>query len=113
MFIPVNWMNQIRFGYNASSVNPIDSLVDNEIPILFIHGADDDYIRPQQSEWMYDLNKGERKELHLIPGAGHAHAWNVDPASYERIIAEFLEKNKKSETGNKNFFDKNILHREK
>ena len=100
MFIPVNWANRLRFGYNASAVNPIDSLVDNEIPILFIHGADDDYISPKQSEWMYDLNKGERKELHLIPGADHAHAWNVDPAAYERIIAEFLEKNQKSEIGN-------------
>ena len=90
MFIPVDWTNRIRFGYSASKVNPIDSLVDNEIPILFIHGANDDYIVPQQSEWMYELNKGERKELHLVPGAGHAHAWNVDPEAYERIIADFL-----------------------
>ncbi|MBQ6519303.1 MAG: alpha/beta hydrolase [Anaerolineaceae bacterium] len=96
MFIPVNWTNRIRFGYNASNVNPIDSLVDNEIPILFIHGAADDYVAPQQSEWMYDLNKGSQKELHLIPGAGHAHAWNVDPAAYERIIAEFIEKTSKN-----------------
>ena len=92
LFFPVDWMNRLRFGYNASKVNPIDSLVDNEIPILFIHGADDDYIAPQQSEWMYDLNKGTRKELHLIPGAAHAHAWNVDPAEYERLIADFLKK---------------------
>lgn len=95
LFAPVNWMNKLRYGYTAISVNPIDSLVDNEIPILFIHGAADDYIAPRQSEWMYELNKGERKELHLIPGADHAHAWNVDPEGYEHIVAEFLIKNKK------------------
>ena len=92
MFAPVNWANRIRFGYSAAQVNPIDSLVDNEIPILFIHGAEDDYIVPDQSKWMYELNKGTKKELHLIPGADHARSWDVDPAEYERIIAEFLEK---------------------
>ena len=92
MFIPVNWTNRLRFGYNADSVNPIDALVDNKIPILFIHGAADDYISPSQSEWMYDLNKGTQKELHLIPGAGHAQAWNVNPEEYKNIISNFLSK---------------------
>ena len=93
MFIFVNLANKLRFKYDASFVNPIDSLVDNEIPILFIHGTGDDLIDCKQSEWMYDLNKGSRKELHLIPDTPHAQAWNHDPAEYERIIAEFLKKN--------------------
>ncbi len=93
MFIFVNLANKLRFKYDASFVNPIVSLVDNEIPILFIHGTDDDLIDCKQSEWMYDLNKGSRKELHLIPDTPHAQAWNHDPAEYERIIAEFLKKN--------------------
>ena len=93
MFYPVDWMNRLRYGYNASRVNPIDSLVDNEIPICFIHGTEDKLIDYHQSEWMYDLNKGSKKELHLIPDTAHAMAWNHDPAEYERIIAEFLGKN--------------------
>ena len=93
MFYAVNWMNRLRYGYSAARVNPIDSLVDNEIPICFIHGTDDELISYHQSEWMYELNKGSQKELHLIPDTGHALAWNHDPKEYERIIREFLEKN--------------------
>lgn len=92
MFYPVNWTNQLRFGYNAGRVNPIDSLVDNEVPVLFIHGAADDYIDCRQSEWMYELDKGSKKELHFIPDAGHAQSWNHDPAEYEKIISNFLDK---------------------
>lgn len=90
MFYPVNWLNQLRYGYSALDVNPIDSLNDNEIPILFFHGTEDKMIRYQQSEWMYERNKGSRKELHLIPDTAHAHAWNHDPAEYEKIIERFL-----------------------
>lgn len=91
-FILVNWVNKLRYGYTATNVNPIDALVDNEIPILFIHGTDDKLISSSQSEWMYELNKGDRKELHLIPDTGHALAWNHDPKAYEQIIAAFLKR---------------------
>ena len=47
-------------------------------------------IRGEGTEAIAELNKGDLKELHLVPGAGHAHAWNVDPEAYERIIADFL-----------------------
>ena len=92
MFYPVNWCNRLRYGYSALEVNPINSLDDNEIPILFFHGTEDKLIRYQQSEWMFERNKGSRKELHLIPETAHAHAWNHDPVEYERIIREFLQK---------------------
>lgn len=92
MFSAVDLANRLRYKYDASAVNPIDSLVDNEIPICFIHGTEDKLIDYHQSQWMFDLNKGTKKELHLIPDTPHAQAWNHDPDEYERIIADFLEK---------------------
>ena len=92
MFSSVNLCNRLRYGYNANDVNPIDSLDDNEIPILFFHGMEDKLIRYQHSEWMYERNKGSLKELHLIPGTAHAHAWNHDPEKYEKIVSDFLKK---------------------
>ena len=83
---------KLRCGHYASEVNPIDSLDENEIPILFVHGTEDKLISFHHSEWMYERNKGRKKELHLIPDAAHAHAWNHDPAEYEKIISDFLEK---------------------
>ncbi len=91
MFGLINLCNKLRCGYYATDVNPIDSLDDNEIPILFVHGTEDKLISYHHSEWMYERNRGSRKELHLIPDTAHAHAWNHDPAHYEEIIANFLK----------------------
>ena len=92
MYTPVDWCNQLRYGYSGLDVNPIDALDDNEIPICFIHGMGDKLISYHHSEWMYERNKGQIKELHLIPDAAHAEAWLHDPAEYERIVADFLKK---------------------
>lgn len=92
MLYPINLYNKLRYGYDIFTVNPIDSLKDNEIPILFFHGTADMLISCDHSKWMYERCKGRIKELHLIPDTAHAHAWNHDPAEYERIIAAFLEK---------------------
>jgi hypothetical protein len=96
LFKTVDWVNRLRYGYSASKVNPIDSLVDNKVPVLFIHGMGDELIDYHQSEWMYNVIPGSQKELQLIPDAPHAQAWNNDPEQYEKIIADFLDKIHKS-----------------
>lgn len=92
MIGPISLMNQLRYGYKLSDVDPIDALDDNEIPICFFHGTEDRLISYHHSEWMYERNKGAAKELHLIPDTAHAHAWNHDPAEYERIIRDFISR---------------------
>ena len=91
MYYPVDWVNQLRYDYSASEVDPIDALDDNEIPILFIHGTEDKTIPCEQSRQMYERNKGQCKQLHLIPETGHADAWLHDPENYEKIVRDFIE----------------------
>lgn len=80
---------KIRFGFSFSDMRPIDSLKDNRIPILFIHGAKDDFILPEHSEKMKDATKGYA-ELHLIADAGHAMSILTDPVAYENDVSHFL-----------------------
>ena len=91
MLVPINWCNRLRFGYNIFAVNPIDSLLDNEIPILFFHGTEDKLISYKQSEWMSSIEQNGKTELCLIPDTEHAHAWDHDPAAYEQIVRDFLQ----------------------
>ena len=70
-------------------MRPIDSLADNEIPILFIHGAEDSFILPEHSERMKEETKGY-SELHLIPGAAHAASVLTAPEEYREIVEAFL-----------------------
>ncbi len=80
---------RIRYHYALKDMRPIDSLDDNTIPVLFIHGADDAFILPQNSEDMYNRTKGIR-EYHLIVGAGHAESILTDPESYKQFVEDFL-----------------------
>ena len=80
---------RIRFGYSFSQMRPIDSLKDNTIPILFIHGAEDDFVLPEHSERMKNATRGYA-EVHLIPGAAHAMSVLSDPETYKIYVAAFL-----------------------
>ncbi|MBR2853468.1 MAG: alpha/beta fold hydrolase [Clostridia bacterium] len=80
---------RIRFGYSFSRMRPIESLNENTIPILFLHGADDRFIPPEHSERMKEATKGYA-EMHLFPGAGHAMSILTDPKSYGEYVANFL-----------------------
>ena len=80
---------KIRYGYSFSQMRPIDSLKDNQIPILFIHGAEDSFILPEHSEKMKAMTKGYA-ELHLIDGAAHAMSVITGPDAYRKYVAAFL-----------------------
>ena len=86
---PVSIWNRLRFGYRLEDIDPARALLGNEIPVCFIHGADDDFVPCTHSKAMYEQNKGY-KELHLIEGAAHAQAWIRSPEGYEKIIRDFL-----------------------
>ena len=83
--------SRIRYHYAIKDMRPIDSLADNTVPVLFIHGAEDDFILPENSEAMAAATKG-RSELCLIPGAGHAESVLKEPEMYEETLREFLGK---------------------
>ena len=87
---------RIRYHYALKDMRPIDSLDDNEIPVLFLHGEEDDLILPKNSEDMAVRTKG-RSEFHTIPGAGHAESVIVDPVLYEHYLADFLGRHGKEE----------------
>ena len=80
---------KIRFGYSFSQMRPIESLRENTVPILYIHGADDHAIPPEHSERMMEATKGY-SEIHLIPGATHASSILTDPKVYRECVANFL-----------------------
>ena len=81
----------IRFGCPYSRMRPIDSLRNNRIPILFIHGADDGFISPEHSRRMREATGGYA-EIRLIPGAGHAMSVLTEPEMYREAVAKFLQK---------------------
>ena len=80
---------KLRYHYALKDMRPIDSLDDNTIPVLFIHGADDSFILPKNSEDMAGPTKGY-SELHFIEGAGHAECILIKPDEYGAIVSAYL-----------------------
>ncbi|MBE5871139.1 MAG: alpha/beta hydrolase [Lachnospiraceae bacterium] len=81
---------KIKYHYSLKEMRPIDSLYENEIPLLFLHGAEDSFIIPQNSRDMEKATKG-MADVHLIPRAEHAVSVLVQPELYEKYVSEFLE----------------------
>lgn len=81
---------RLRYHYSLKQMRPIDALDENTIPILFLHGAADDFILPKNSGDMAARTKGYQ-EFHLIPGAGHAESILTEPVLYQEYVTSFLQ----------------------
>ena len=80
---------KIRTGWSLKDMRPIDSLEENEIPILFIHGETDMLIPPEHSKRMKEATKGYA-EVEVFPGAGHASCVFADGERYEKNVKDFI-----------------------
>ena len=80
---------KLKYGWFYHEMRPIDSLADNQIPILFMHGEADDFILPFHSQNMQKATRGY-SELHLIPGATHAASVLTAPEDYRTYVEGFF-----------------------
>lgn len=87
-----NIMSKRKLGFDFALLNPIDDVRGSNVPICFIHGQNDRFIKPEHSEAMYAVAQNPLSELHLVPNAGHARSFHADNDGYRRIIVDFTNK---------------------
>lgn len=58
------------------------------VPILIIHGEDDDFVPPEMSAQILSCNPA-MIERHTFPGASHGISFVIDPGRYEELVTEF------------------------
>lgn len=80
---------KLLYHCSYDEMRPIDSLARTTLPILFIHGADDDFIPPSHASAMHAAAE-DHSELHLAEGAGHAASVLTVPEEYRRWLRGFL-----------------------
>ena len=78
--------------FKAHDVSPVDSIRDVHVPILILHGLEDNLIDSVYSEQLYK-NAATPKELWLIPHARHSDMPEAGGAEYAERILNFFEKN--------------------
>jgi uncharacterized protein len=82
---------RIRFGVEWSELDQVERADQFDVPILAIHGTDDDEAPIDVTEAFAAASPTEVDVLR-IPGAGHGDAWNVDAADYEEAVVEFVRR---------------------
>lgn len=86
-----NFTYKIISRVSYKDISPIHYMRGMIIPILFVHGMNDNFIPPKMTKELYELKSG-RKELYLVSGAGHGECYTKDKDKYEQAVDDFLSK---------------------
>jgi len=80
-----------KINLTSEEYTTFDALSVNKVPVLFVHGTDDDFV---PVEMTYENYKAciAPKELFIVPGATHAMSYIVDKEGYENAVVSFWEK---------------------
>ena len=87
----INFICIFKNGYSLKECNPIDKIQKNKLPILFIHGDEDNFV---PTYMVFDLYKKAtcKKEIMIVNKAGHTVCEMVDKKIYWKRVFLFLDK---------------------
>ncbi len=78
------------FGhFDPDEDSPMEALKRSRLPVIFIHGDEDDFVPYSMSVKNYEACASQ-KRLVTIKGAGHGVAYPTDIQAYEAELADFL-----------------------
>lgn len=87
----VSVIHRAATGMSIKEGAPIDMVKNAKVPVLFIHGATDDFVPTTMVFELYEACTSE-KDLLIVDDAEHAESYKKDPASYEAKVKEFMDK---------------------
>lgn len=82
---------RIFAGFSLTEKDTRTVLKESKIPVLLIHGLDDDFVPSEMTVQAFEACTGE-KDLLLVPGAGHGTSFLADKENYTKTVFAFLEK---------------------
>ena len=81
------------FGrFDVEEISPIEAVKHCTVPVIFIHGENDNYVPCSMSRENYDACSCA-KRLVTVPDAGHGMAYLVDGKGYLHALADFFTEN--------------------
>lgn len=85
-----NIINKLKNNFSFNEASPKYLLDKVTTPILFIHGANDDYVPKYMSEEMYNIKPGV-KDLYIAPNSNHVQAYIDNPELYIEKVYKFID----------------------
>lgn len=87
-----NFFNKKISGYDFKDTDTKAAVANAKLPMLFIHGAKDDFVPTYMGSQLYAFCGSKHKELYLAPDAAHAESYRIQTAEYEARVNSFIEK---------------------
>ncbi|WP_087936147.1 alpha/beta hydrolase [Massilimicrobiota sp. An80] len=87
-----NFIAKIKAGYDFKEASSVDQIQKANQPMLFIHGAKDDFVPLEMVYEVYDAYP-TTKELYIVEEAGHAQSKDYDVKAYWNKVFDFIDKN--------------------
>ena len=66
-----------------------DALVESEVPVLFFHGDDDEWVPVEMTDYIA-ANRRTNFTYIRMANVGHVTSWNADPDNYVYQLETFL-----------------------
>lgn len=82
--------SSLRAGYSFGEASAIEQVKKSTVPILFIHGSEDNFVHTEMVYELYDAC-ASAKDLLIVEGAGHGESYSKDPDGYFDKVFSFLE----------------------
>lgn len=82
---------QLQNGWNFKEASATDQVARCRLPMLFIHGDQDDFVPTWMVYKLYEA-KPQPKELWIVPETDHAHSYRNYPEAYTRHVETFTGK---------------------
>jgi pimeloyl-ACP methyl ester carboxylesterase len=79
----------LRTDINWRSFDYLDKSEALSMPVLIFHGTDDTTVPIDTSRQLAEL-RSDLVRFVIVEGAGHVESYNVDPASYQLAVLDFL-----------------------
>ena len=77
-----------RIQVPSDSYSTVEALSNCKVPVLFIHGTDDNFVPIEMTYENYKACVSE-KRLFVVPGAEHGMSYFVDKDGYETAVKQF------------------------
>ncbi len=77
---------KLRIGFDPDKCLPIVGVEKSNIPILFIHGEDDEFVPFEMVYANYEACPSPVKKLVTVAGADHAQCFNMDDSVKDAIL---------------------------
>ncbi|MFO7968639.1 MAG: alpha/beta hydrolase [Candidatus Izemoplasmatales bacterium] len=88
-FLAINFFSWLITKANLTKVKPIEALNDANVPILFVHGINDEFISYKDTLDMYKAYKGNKMLYLGEEKANHARTYYYNKEKYYEILQDF------------------------